>query len=923
MSRPLQRAEETLAKAGLPPETLGPATEWISWSLRLLADTLAWLEELGQASGATTLRELATSSAGAGELVARLNSIAERSNAYALEMDFRFLFDENRKLFAIGFQQNTHSLDVSCYDLLASEARLASFIAVAKNDVPVEHWFRLGRTLTYAAGEPALVSWSGSMFEYLMPMLVMRAFPFTVLSQTYEGALSRQVAYGAERGVPWGVSESAYNVRDRHQTYQYRPFGVPDLALKRGLGRELVVAPYASVLGAMVDPQRALANLQLLENKGALGPYGFRDSIDYTRPDPDQRYAVVGAYMAHHLGMGLVALTNTLTSQVWQHRFHADPIVRSAELLLHERIPRRLVLREPQDGRSEETRPEAELDRPAVRQLDTPDTPQPHVALLGHLPYTIMVSHCGSGYSRYESLAVTRWRSDGTSDATGQFCYVKDVSEGRVWSAAHQPVCAPADWYHAFLATDRVTFHRADGDIETRTEIAVVPEDSAEVRRVTVTNNSGEVRQIELTSYGEIVLAPPDADRAHPAFANLFVETEWHEWCGALTATRRPRSAKEQPLWCVHVMSAGRERVGPVSYESDRARFIGRGRSTRNPAALEPGGALSGTTGPVLDPIFALRTRVELEPGQSASVAFTTLVATSRERAFELADRYDDPYAAQRALDLAWTSSQVDLRELKLTPGDAAVFQELAGHLFYGSAALRAPQSDLRRNRGSQPMLWANGVSGDWPIVLAIIESADGLPTLRQLLAAHRYWRRRGMMVDLLILNAHPPTYLQELNDRITAAAYAVGDPTSLDQAGGVFIRRRDLLRADDLLMLRATARVHVPCDGRPLGKVLASALVPEQSPEEGEEETPTPSRPPERSDSRVARVVRRIGAHLPTLLTAGSTSGSRSSATRPARGGEKFAHRLDNGFGRLTAEGDYEIRVSGERLPPAPWSNV
>ncbi len=921
VAEPLRRAEAALLGAGLLPEDLDQATEWIEWSLRLIAEHSTWIEDL-EVKPFATPRELAARSPAAAELVKRLEVVADRAYSYAMEMDFGFVFDTRRKLFSIGFQQSTHSMDGSYYDLLASEARLASFLAVAKNDVPVDHWFRLGRSLTYAAGAPALVSWSGSMFEYLMPMLVMRSYPFTVLSQAYEGAVARQIAYGNERGVPWGVSESAFNVRDRHHTYQYRPFGVPDLALKRGLGRDLVVAPYASVLATMVDPEKALANLQLLESQGALGRYGFRDAVDYTRPDPDGEYHVVRAFMAHHLGMGLVALANGLTSQVWHRRFHSDPVVRSAELLLHERIPRRLVLQRPQGGRLDLALPEAETERPAVRELDTPDTPEPHVALLGHLPYTIMVSHCGAGYSRYEGLAVTRWRSDGTCDATGQFCYVKDLATGRVWSAAHQPVCAPADWYHAFLANDRVTFHRADGAIETRTEVVVVPEDSAEVRRLTLTNNGDEPREVEVTSYGEIVLAPPDADRVHPAFGNLFVETEYHEWCTAITATRRPRSAREQPLWCVHVVDTGRGRLGPVTCETDRARFLGRGRSTRDPVALAGDGPLSGTTGAVLDPVFALRTRIWLAPGRSAAVTFTTLVATSRDRAFELADRYHDPHAAQRALDLAWTSSQVELREFDLTPVDAAVYQQLAGHLLYGSELLRAPQSELRRSRGSQPLLWQTGLSGDWPILLATIDSADGLPTLRQLLTAHRYWRRRGMMVDLVVLNEHPTSYFQELADRITQVVYAIGDMTSIDKPGGVFVRRKDLLSAEELLMLRATARVHLPCDGRALGKILATAI-PEEAPVEYEEALPPEPRAPAQSDSRVARVVRRIGATLPALLTPLGTPPTRfqPSRIRPHRVPSPLA--LDNGYGGLTEEGDYEIRLSEYRIPPAPWSNV
>ncbi|HET7426875.1 MAG TPA: glucoamylase family protein, partial [Gemmatimonadales bacterium] len=442
----LTAAEASLRAARLEAAVLERAVEWVAWSRRLAEGTRELLGGLDTAP-TDSVRLLSRTWADAASLVTRLETLADRAAAFAMEMDFRFLFDGERKLFSIGFQQATHALDGSYYDLLASEARLASFVAIAKNDVPADHWFKLGRRLSYAAGSPALVSWSGSMFEYLMPMLVMRSFPDTVLAQTCAGALERQIAYGGERGVPWGVSESAYNVRDRHQTYQYRPFGVPDLALKRGLGRELVVAPYAAVLATMLDPRRALANLARLEDKGALGPYGFRDAVDYTRPDDDATFAVVRAYMAHHMGMGLVALTNTLAGQIWQARFHVDPLVRSAELLLHERLPRRLVLQEPQGGRADELLPEAEIERPAVRELDTPDTPAPHVALLGHLPYTIMVSHCGAGYSRYESLAVTRWHSDGTRDATGQFCYVKDLATGRAWSAAHQPVCAPADWY--------------------------------------------------------------------------------------------------------------------------------------------------------------------------------------------------------------------------------------------------------------------------------------------------------------------------------------------------------------------------------------------------------------------------------------------------------------------------------------------
>ena len=858
----------------------------------------------------------------------RLRSLAEQAYQLVMEMDFTFLYDATRKLFTIGYHPESFTPDDSFYDLLASEARLASFVAIARNDVPVEHWFRLSRALNRTAGATALVSWSGSMFEYLMPVLVMRTLPFTLLDQSYDGVLERQVAHGRARNVPWGMSESAYNLRDRHQTYQYRAFGISDLALKRGLDRDLVIAPYATALAALVEPSRSLANLRMLESMGALGEFGFCDALDYTRPPPGQRFAFVRAYMAHHLGMTLVSLTNVLMEDIWQARFHADPLVMSAELLLHERVPRRLIFQEAQTPRPADARPDEETNRPVVREVNTAETDEPRVALLGSMPYTVMLNHSGSGYSRFESLAVTRWRADSTRDDTGQFCYVKDLKTGRLWSSAHQPVGATADWSRAWLASDRVTLHRADGDLETRTEITVVPADCAEVRRVTLTNTGREAREVELTSYGEVVMASADADRAHPAFSNLFVETEWHAWCTAITATRRPRTPDEPRLWCVHVVDAGRDRVGNVSCETDRASFLGRGRTVRDPVALDVDGELSGATGAVLDPIFALRTRVHVLPGQSLSVAFTTLVATSRESAFELAGRYHYSHAAQRAFDFAWTATQIELRELGITPANAAVFQEIATQLLYRGGTLAPPLDEVRRNRGSQPRLWPYGLSGDLPIVLATIDSVDGLPTLRELLAAHRYWRHRGLTVDLVVINAHPYDYLQELRDGITEAMVSANDAMLVDQPGGVFVRRREIFQGDDYLMLSATSRVQVTCDGRSLTRVLASAnarateamtgLRVDASTRALDRRTPTPVQSIERGGAlaSIVSALRPLVAPLiPRGLRARGQGGDAARAREPLR--------FENGIGGLDERDDYQMIIDDAKLPPAPWANV
>lgn len=864
-----------------------PRTVELEISGRSLADGLVAATSSGRLKG--TVGPSTDNEDEISDDIARLRAIADRAFLYAMEMDFRFLFDEQRKLFSIGYQTSANGYDNSFYDLLASEARLTSFIAIAKGDVSVDHWFRLGRSLTEAAGTRVLVSWSGSMFEYLMPVLVTQTYPFTLLDQTCHGAVRQQIVYGDEKRVPWGISESAYNVRDRAMVYQYRAFGVPRLALKRGLSNDLVIAPYATVLAMQVSPQQALKNLAVLEAEGALGTYGFRDAIDYTRPNPDSRKAVVDTYMAHHIGMSLVAFTNALKRQIWQRRFHADPLVRSNELVLHERIPRKLII---QEGVTDDIPPRLpkEVTKPAVREVDSPHTPQPRVALLGNVPYTMMITNSGGGYTRYDDIAVTRWRRDTTRDNQGEWIYLKDLSTGRVWSATHQPLGIDADIYKVQFASDRVRFLRRDGEIDTQMEVVVSSDDAAAVRKLTITNRSSTVREIELTSYAEIVLQSLDADRQHPAFGNLFIQTEWSEANSAILATRRPRSEDEKVYWAAHVVACGPEKVGPVTFETDRAKFIGRGKSVRHPEALEEGIELSNTAGAPLDPIFSLRVRLRIEPGKMAQVSFTTIFTDTRERALQLADLYDNPFSARRALDLSWAQAQAELRDLGISPTAAAIYQQFVGYILYPHPKLRPTSSELHGSRGGQQSLWPHGISGDLPIVLATIDSKDGLPSVRQLLEAHQYWRIKGVACDLIILNEHAPSYMQELNELLTAAVMSSGESVIMDRPGGVHIRRTDVMTPGDVALIRSMARVHVVCDGLGLGSLLDFS-------DQREEFTG-------RSDVTVPpKYAKRIAGHRAAVQQ-----------------GKPLA---PNGYGQFNENGEYEIKLSGTFLPPAPWSNV
>ncbi len=742
----------------------------------------------------------------------RLGTLAAMARAMAGAMEFGFLLDPERKLLSIGYRIADGSLDPSCYDLLASEARLASFVAIAKGDVASRHWFRLGRAVTPIGRGAALISWSGSMFEYLMPSLVMRAPAGSLLEQTSRLVVRRQIAYGAALGAPWGVSESAYNVRDLEFTYQYSNFGVPGLGLKRGLGENAVVAPYATALATMVDPGAAAQNFARLAAVGALGQYGFYEALDYTRVRlPEGKdVAIVRAFMAHHQGMTVVAIANGLLDGVMRARFHAEPSVQATELLLQERTPRDVAVAHPRAEEVETAATVPGLERPAVRRLRSAHDATPQAHLLSNGRYAVMVTGAGSGYSRWGDIGITRWREDATRDDWGAYVFLRDVQSGDVWSAGYQPSGVEPDSYDVTFTEDRAEIGRRDGTITTTLDVVVSPEDNAEVRRVCVANAGSRIREIELTSYAELVLAPPGADAAHPAFSKLFVQTEYLAKIGAILATRRRRSPAEPEIWAAHLAAVEGEEVGEPEIETDRARFLGRGGEIRAPIAVLDGLPLSNTVGTVLDPVFALRRRVRIPPGRTGRIAFWTVVASSRAEVLDLIDKHHDATAFDRAATLAWTHAQVQLSHLGVDPDQASLFQRLAGHVLYADASLRPPSEAIRRGGGGPPALWAQGISGDLPIVLARIDDIEDVAIVRQLLQAHEYWRMKQLAVDLVIVNERASSYMQDLQIALETLVRTSQSRAQIGAnlaRGSVFVLRADLVSAETRALLLSMAR--------------------------------------------------------------------------------------------------------------------
>ncbi|MFI5231362.1 MAG: GH36-type glycosyl hydrolase domain-containing protein [Gemmatimonadales bacterium] len=849
---------------------------------------------------ASALRELAGGpAAGDATLATRLRALAADALGMVAATEFGFLFDPTRLLFSIGYRAADGSLDDGRYDLLASEARLLSFIAIAKGDVPMRHWFRLGRLLTPAGRDSVLMSWSGSMFEYLMPGLLMRAPVGSLLEQTCRLAIRRHIEYAGERGVPWGMSESGYNVRDLGMTYQYSGFGVPGLGLRRGLSDDVVVAPYATALAAMYEPRDALRNFAALTAAGADGQHGFYESVDYTpkRLPAGKTLEVVRMYMAHHQGMTIVAIANALNAGAMRTRFHAEPMIRASELLLQERTPRDVAVARPRVDAAASRGDVRELVAPHTRHFSSPHSPVPRTQLLSNGRYAVMVTASGSGYSRCHEMAVTRWREDATGDDTGAYIFLRDVAGGQSWSAGFQPSGAAPDSYDVSFAEDRAEFLRRDGAITTRLEVIVSSEDDAEVRRVSITNGSLRTRDIEVTSYAEVVLAPHAADVAHPAFSNLSIETESVARRDTLLASRRPRSDTDTEVWLAHVLARDGEAIGKLEWETDRGKFIGRGRTLRNPRALASDAALSNTAGEVLDPIVSLRRRVRIRPGKTVHLVFTTLVGSSRSAVLDLAEKYHDVTTFERVATLAWTQAQVQLHHLGITTDEAHLFQMLGGSILYVDRAFRAPAEVLARRPENVSALWALGISGDLPIVLVEIDDAEDIGIVRQLLRAHQYWRMKRLAVDLVILNDRAPSYLQDLQvliETIVRTSQSMPRAEGSEAQGRVFTLRADRATAAQQDVLRSVARVELSSRRGTLAEQAGRVYRPESA---------------------------AVAAQAPASVPHATTPEATGTAEPPA---PLAALEFFNGLGGFdSAAREYVIVLRAGQRTPAPWINV
>ncbi len=755
------------------------------------------------------------------KLLDHIEVLRNKASNMVDDMNFTMLYEERRGLFSIGYDVEGSSLGECYYDLLASEARQASFMAIAKGDVDTKHWFKLGRAMAVIGNHTGLVSWCGTMFEYLMPLLIMKSYPNTLLKQTYIAVVEGQKRYGKTMNIPWGISESAYRNFDTNLNYQYKAFGVPGIGLKRGLKNELVVSPYSTVMALQIDINSSMSNMKRLKNEGLEGKYGFYEAIDYTKDRmlKGAKSSIIKCFMVHHEGMSLMALDNVLNENILRERFHHIPRVKATELLLQEKTSNRLIY----DRQHQFEAPESKDEKPniMVRKFNTAKTVIPETQLLSNGSYSLMISNSGSGYGKKDDMSIYRWKEDVTTDNSGMFIYIKDVTSNKYWSTSYEPCKNEGQSYQVVFSQDKVEFKRKDLSIFTHTEIVVSSEDDAEVRKVSLTNNGSEAKILEITSYCEVTLSTYNADIVHPAFSNLFIATEFISKPECIIANRRPRAKGQNKPYLVQCIAFQGNDIGTVQYETSRINFIGRNRNVVNPCVMEDDTPLKNTVGAVLDPIISMRKRIRIEPGETCKIAYTTAVTDSKENAITIANKYKEMNNIHRIFELAYNQNLVEMKYLAIKSPQANLYQAMASRILFFSNLYEDRQEYIKGVVKSQKDLWKYGISGDLPIVLVSVKEEKDKDMVHQMLIAHEYWSIKGLKVDLVILNLENTDYNQPLQEGIKEILGTGYPRDKQNKAGGIFLYTKATIEQNEIDLLMAISRIVVHGDKGVIGSQI------------------------------------------------------------------------------------------------------
>lgn len=846
----------------------------------LLGDHLNTLRSVG-------LDRSAAAEGGGPRATRRLLELADQLEHLAWAPEFGFLYHPKRHLLHIGFRLDDQTLDASFYDLLASESRSTSLLAIAKGDVPMKHWAALGRPLFANGRHAVLRSWSGSMFEYLMPTLVTAEPQGSVLREAGCSALMEQIAHTQDRAMPWGMSESAYAGRDHSLAYQYAPQGVPRLALRRTPLAEQVIAPYATALATLVNPRLACRNLSHVASLSARGRYGFIEALDFTATRQTQggSFTLVGTYMAHHQGMTIVALANVLRAGVAQRWGMAHPNLEAVSSLLHERTPRALpgLVHHPMANLplNAQLRRAGDPVRPVVPGAQAIEPTH----LLSNGRYSVSLRANGAGASQWGATGITRWRDDALRDACGSFVYVRLNHAGPPVSVSSHPAPDPGAVYLSTFHSDRVVLEALWPELRVQTTAWVSPEDDIELKRVVLTNRSESVIELELISAFDVTLARAAADEAHPAFSNFFVQADWLADQQALRFVRTPRLQTESSLQAAHFVADVKGEVTGLLCQTDRAQWLGRNHSTDRPLARMNAVPVASTlleTG--LDPVAALGVKLRLAPGAQACVTFATAASDNALQLLAIVDKYRQPSSVERASVMSATLASIQDAPGRPRMDYLPAFQALTTALLMTLPRVDLPAPDGRAQRVcDRRSLWPLSISGDRPLLLVSAVSTQGMGLLRSVVQALREWSRAGLACDVVVLSSEAHSYQMPLQRELVLLQEQFQATPLHGAAGGLHLLRTDALSVEQLGTLDALARIHLRADGRSWTEQITTWC--------------------ERFDTARARLQGNAGVRVPT----------HSPATEPAPSQGEF-----EAGGRRFA-----FDVSAGQRPPRPWVNV
>lgn len=879
------------------------------------------------------------------------------------EMNFSMLYQEDRGLFSIGYNLEEDSLGNSYYDLLASESRTASFLSIARNEVDTSHWFKLGRAMTNAFRGKSLVSWSGTMFEYFMPNLLMKSYKGTLLDLTYKSVIKAQIAFGRKKKVPWGISESAYYQFDIGENYQYKAFGIPGIGLKRGLEDEIVVSPYSTLMVLPWAKDRCIENLKLLESEGALGRYGFIESIDFTPNrinkilseevildnqtdevvedkqinkqvkilddyDAYEEKHIEGkkrkirsggrqvrCYMVHHLGMSFLSLDNILNDNILQRRFHNIPEVKATEILLKEKAPEYITFERDIEVLHERKKLETEDFVKRVYKGALRDNPE--VLLLSNGTFSSMITLTGSGYSKRGEELLYRWKGDTTSDSSGLFFYIKNLNSNDYWSATYEPCKSEGEDYTVEFSIDKGEFSKREGSIESKMEIVVSPEDNLDIRKITLRNIGSKGRSIEITSYMEITLASFEGDSAHPSFSNLFIETEYDDESSTLLGKRRSRVPSGKVPYIFHKAVTTSNLEGLISYETSRINFIGRNRNLKSPEALDNDNSLKNTVGIVLDPIMSIRGGIRLEANEEKVIYFITGIADDREEAIRISNDYSNIKRLESAFSMYNKSMQVQLRNLGIKSSQANIYQSLASYILFLNDGRRDREEYIRNIDKHQKDLWAYGISGDIKIAMLVVNDENDIDIIRSTIKMHNYFISKGLKVDLIIYNEEELSYEQPLQKDILQLVNTLSDGDILNKPGGVFIHNKSSMSEEIRDFLIGISSLYINSEK---GTILTQM-------KELEEHNETIRRHKELSKNNIARLdINDNSIKNTDYYSYNNSNVSENDNYEMNNEIEEIKKNLDffNGYGGFDKnDGSYVIILKDYNNTPAPWINV